>query len=326
MVDKFNLERLKYRKFPGPFISDIPLRVAFNASPYADVIAHAKASLDKEICGVLVGSACKDDQGIFVHVEAIIEGTSTQQGSAHVTFTQETWNHIHKTLEEKHHSKQILGWYHSHPGFGVNFSDMDLFIHNNFFPSRVHIALVIDPLSGETSICCNGEEAIEHLDRYWVDGREVKCPVHSVLSKDQGDSNESHSPRLDEIETRLNQVLHALEEQRITIHRFLVFCGILVLTGIVLWIGISIYNSYTSNLKPPQTVGFAPIPVKVGDKEVLLGVGIKSWDVPPELNAILMNMEREKQQKLEELKKKSNELKPTDNKNNDNSNKEDNHE
>ncbi len=38
-------------------------------------------------------------------------------------------------MEEKHSSLSIVGWYHSHPGFGVEFSDMDMFIQKNFFSS-----------------------------------------------------------------------------------------------------------------------------------------------------------------------------------------------
>jgi len=29
--------------------------------------------------------------------------------------------------------KKIVGWYHSHPGFGIFLSEYDLFIHRNFF-------------------------------------------------------------------------------------------------------------------------------------------------------------------------------------------------
>src|SRR6266704_5932313 len=39
---------------------------------------------------------------------------------------------------------------------------------------------------------------------------------------------------------------------------------------------------------------YVPVPVQVGDKTVLVGVGVAQWQVPPELNAIMLTLEREK--------------------------------
>jgi proteasome lid subunit RPN8/RPN11 len=39
----------------------------------------------------------------------------------------------------------VVGWHHTHPGFGVFLSGYDLFIHQHFFREPWQIALVIDP-------------------------------------------------------------------------------------------------------------------------------------------------------------------------------------
>ena len=38
------------------------------------------------------------------------------------------------SLEREHPGLKIVGWYHTHPGFGVEFSEMDLFIQRIFLP------------------------------------------------------------------------------------------------------------------------------------------------------------------------------------------------
>ena len=43
----------------------------------------------------------------------------------------------------------MLGWFHSHPGYGVFLSGMDMFIENNFFNLPYQVAYVVDPLSGK---------------------------------------------------------------------------------------------------------------------------------------------------------------------------------
>ena len=43
----------------------------------------------------------------------------------------------------------MLGWYHSHPGFGVFLSEHDLFIQQNFFSNPQQVAWVFDPHTDE---------------------------------------------------------------------------------------------------------------------------------------------------------------------------------
>lgn len=116
---------------------------------------HARASSATEICGVLIGQ----DKDQRIEVTASIEGENADQAGAHVTFTQETWEHIYAVKDKKYPSERIVGWYHSHPGFGIFLSEHDTFIHKHFFSSPGQVAWVFDPHSDEEG--CFG----------WVNGR-----------------------------------------------------------------------------------------------------------------------------------------------------------
>jgi proteasome lid subunit RPN8/RPN11 len=109
---------------------------------------HARSSTKTEVCGVLIGSENENDKQ-EVKVEACIAGLNASQGGAHVTFTQDTWEHIYKIKDAEYPGHRIVGWYHSHPGFGVFLSDHDTFIHHNFFSSPLQVAWVYDPHSDE---------------------------------------------------------------------------------------------------------------------------------------------------------------------------------
>jgi proteasome lid subunit RPN8/RPN11 len=274
------------RTFPGPRMTDVALRVALEREPFADLVAHAKESLDKEICGVLVGDVCEDDEGEFLHVKAIIRGLAAKQASTHVTYTQETWNKIHEAMESRHPKMQIIGWYHSHPGYGVEFSEMDVFIQKNFFSSPNQIGLVTDPLGGHLGVCINADEGIKYIGQVWVDGREQRCVVPAQQKKTSASESKPAAladDRLESVENRLNQALRALDDLRNTIHRFVLFTGMLVGVGVIMAIGYFIYSNYVNRMSPPELRNFAPVPVKIGDKVVLIGVGVVSWEVPPEL-------------------------------------------
>jgi len=113
---------------------------------------HGQQDTEVEICGVLVGRGYRDDDGPFVYIEGAIRGDHAESQTAQVTFTSETWNHIYAILDNAFPEQRILGWYHTHPGFGIFLSGMDLFIHDNFFNSPEQFAIVYDPLSGEEGI------------------------------------------------------------------------------------------------------------------------------------------------------------------------------
>jgi proteasome lid subunit RPN8/RPN11 len=113
------------------------------------VAEHGRTTPDIEVCGVLVGRVYHDDAGPYLHVEASIRGEHAGNLAAQVTFTAETWAHIQAEMDRLYPDKRILGWYHTHPGFGIFLSDMDRFIHDNFFNLPWQVAYVYDPRSGE---------------------------------------------------------------------------------------------------------------------------------------------------------------------------------
>jgi proteasome lid subunit RPN8/RPN11 len=82
-------------------------------------------------------------------ITAAIPAEKASVGSANVTFTHEVWEEVLPIIDRDHPDESMVGWYHSHPGFGVFLSEYDLFIQQNFFSDPAMVALVIDPLKGE---------------------------------------------------------------------------------------------------------------------------------------------------------------------------------
>jgi proteasome lid subunit RPN8/RPN11 len=292
------------RVFPGPRGAASPLRVAIDRAAYADLIAHAKESLEAEVCGVLAGQICEDDEGVFVHVEALIRGNAATQAATHVTFTQATWDAIHQTLERDHPKRRIVGWYHTHPGFGVEFSEMDLFIQRNFFPDATQIALVTDPMNGAVAIAINRAAGVEYLPRFWVDGREQTAQAPGPANVTRGAAGAAAAPAGDlaqnvkALESRVAQLIQAHDDQRTLFQRFVFVVGFVLCAGIATVVGFLVAGQFNARLEPPQLNSFVPVPVQIGDKTVLLGVGIAHWEVPPELNATLLQLEILKQEHL----------------------------
>jgi proteasome lid subunit RPN8/RPN11 len=129
---------------------------------------HAHSNMTTEVCGVLIG----DQRNGVVKIHASIQALNASQAGTHVTFTQGAWESIYRIKDESFPEERIIGWYHSHPGFGVFLSEHDMFIHRNFFSSADQVAWVYDPHTDEEG--CFG----------WIDGE-----VHRISSFSMIDNN-----------------------------------------------------------------------------------------------------------------------------------------
>ena len=111
--------------------------------------AHALSSPTREVAGVLVGPRPeKQPDGRYrVHISDTIIAKHTVMQGASVTYTPESWRYMNDQLLLRYPDETsiMVGWYHTHPGFGIFLSGMDLFIHQNFFTQIWHVALVLDP-------------------------------------------------------------------------------------------------------------------------------------------------------------------------------------
>ena len=94
--------------------------------------------------GVLVGQVEPGTRSVWIRHSIVAVGAVSKPAS--FTFTHEAWNHIHAVIDASPSDLEIVGWYHSHPDYGVFLSEHDLFIHRHFFPQPFHVALVVDPL------------------------------------------------------------------------------------------------------------------------------------------------------------------------------------
>lgn len=106
---------------------------------------HSFGRLDVEVGGFLFGRI----EGIDVEVTAAHAALAATSEQTHLTFTHEAWDDALSVLDREFPGQAIVGWYHTHPGFGLFLSDYDLFIQQNFFAAQGQFALVVDPLIGE---------------------------------------------------------------------------------------------------------------------------------------------------------------------------------
>lgn len=146
------------------------LRVYLERRTYRRMREYGSSDTSHELAGVLVGRAMKDGKGLFLVVEGFIEAEGAKSSKSAVTFTHEAWEHIFKALDQRWPGRAIVGWFHTHPGFGVFLSSYDRFIHQHFFREPWQMAVVLDPVAEEDGFFCWLSGRLEKTEGFFVFG------------------------------------------------------------------------------------------------------------------------------------------------------------
>ncbi len=105
-----------------------------------------------EIFGYLSGNISKWKEKIYILIEdqLFIKGAvhSNQFSTSQIRGTAGKYEEKFQKLrlKRKNNNLRIVGWWHSHPGFGCFLSKTDLHTQEFFFPQSYQVALVVDPV------------------------------------------------------------------------------------------------------------------------------------------------------------------------------------
>lgn len=170
---------VEFAKNRTPLVS-----VFLSQKAYIRICVHAGSDLNNEVGGWMVGEWCADqDTGEeYIVVDAVLPALYTRQGSAYLTFTQDSQVAMFSLMEEKYPEKELVGWYHTHPRMGIFLSSHDIFLHNNFFPKPWQVAMVVEPHSNVGGIFIRDEkgemDARHHFGFYELIDEPERSVVH----------------------------------------------------------------------------------------------------------------------------------------------------
>jgi proteasome lid subunit RPN8/RPN11 len=217
--------------------------IVMKRSVWNEVRRHGVTNSQVEVCGVLVGRLCADKNGPFIYIENSIAGEHADRQVGQVTFTGETWMHIQTEMDRSYADKRILGWYHTHPGFGIFLSEMDMFIHRNFFNLPWQLAYVYDPHADEDGMFTWKREKV-NLSPVMIDEDTPMAAFVLPFKKTNNRPSKMASPNSTQVEGRLYQLEKQLEQMRL--------CFLALLAFSLIWpVGLKFLFYDKSPVPPP---------------------------------------------------------------------------
>jgi proteasome lid subunit RPN8/RPN11 len=168
-VSQTAVETLPEKAFP----SVRPFRVFISEPAYQAMWGHARETLAegdtiREVGGILVGLVYRDEAGPYLEVKAAIAAEHTRSEGTEVAFTPETWAQVNRVKDSRYPEDRIVGWYHTHPRFGIFLSERDRFVHRHSFPQPWAAAYVIDPVQRLEGLFLWSAGEPQQAQEYWV--------------------------------------------------------------------------------------------------------------------------------------------------------------
>ncbi len=187
-----------------PGATDLPI---FLDRCAADAIErHALSDTSVELGGILLGKECLDTATgqAFVWVNQSLEAKHYANTQASFTYTHDSWEEITRERDQRFPQYDIVGWYHTHPNFGIFLSHHDLFIHHNFFSQALQVAYVVDPINQTRGFFQWRDGGMAQVQGYYLSADRGDRIALARLANDleqlpntEGGSGGAFSPRLE---------------------------------------------------------------------------------------------------------------------------------
>ena len=98
---------------------------------------------------------CPNSGQAWVRIDQFSPATFAEGTPISLSIPAESWHKLTEDLTTgKFSGKELIGWYHSHPGMGIFLSEPDMALHDSRFPEPWMPALVIDPRRNQGGFFC----------------------------------------------------------------------------------------------------------------------------------------------------------------------------
>jgi proteasome lid subunit RPN8/RPN11 len=130
------------------------MKITLDRDAYIFMKEYAHTDLSRELGGIMLGSYKQVGDDIDVHIKAVVDARYNDSKRASVRFTHQSWEYVNSIKDEYFPDLKVVGWFHTHPGFGIFLSEFDTFIQRNFFDLPWQVAFVVDPVSQKDGFFC----------------------------------------------------------------------------------------------------------------------------------------------------------------------------
>jgi proteasome lid subunit RPN8/RPN11 len=150
------------------------LKILIELKTMNNILIYSKSNTSVELGGLLLGNFCKWEDDYYLKIDDFIPARNAVSTRTSIYFSAETWNYFDSEIDSRYPNgeKRIVGWFHTHPGFGVFVSDDDKRTHMQF-QSWWQVALVIDPTDDTMGIFMNKNNELKKRSGFYIYSKDL---------------------------------------------------------------------------------------------------------------------------------------------------------
>lgn len=156
------------------------LRVYLQYDLWRALDQYAVRDTSRELAALLVGLVAEGPDGDTLLIEDAIE---VGLGEAKERFSSRSWQHARRVARTRYPDRVILGWYHTHPGLGLDLSSEERDVHGAIFPEHWQILYVVDPVSRDRNFYRKIEGKLQPAQGFRIFGKESSVAAQAAQAE-----------------------------------------------------------------------------------------------------------------------------------------------
>ncbi|OUM98230.1 MAG: hypothetical protein BAA04_07125 [Firmicutes bacterium ZCTH02-B6] len=147
----------------------VPLRVFLRRTAWDAIDELVAAHVPPgESGGLLLGRAYRDDEGPFILVEHALAASHASPVLAPFRFGQQDWDLFRAQWRKMGAKHLVVGWFHTHPGYGARPTTYDRLLAERHFPEWWQLTYIIDPVQLRQGMFYWQDGELTPLGGFWV--------------------------------------------------------------------------------------------------------------------------------------------------------------
>lgn len=122
----------------------------------------------REQAGLLLGR--RSEQDLWLKVEEALD-VGLEEGATR--FSERSWQRARRVARHRHPGLEVVGWFHTHPGSGVDLSSEETSLHRELFKEPWQVLYAVDPVLRERAF---------HV---WRDAEPVRASGFRIYGKEE---------------------------------------------------------------------------------------------------------------------------------------------
>ena len=211
------------------------LRIYLRYELFRALDDFAVRDTSREQCGLLVGRLGQGSEGPFLVVEDAIESSVGDDRTGR--FNAGTWQRARRIAKTRHPNRLVVGWFHTHPGTGLELSDEELQVHEKFFPEDWQIVYLVDPVRRDRNFHLRQGGELKSVDGFRIFGKEGAKPD---MDSSEGTPSVRSVPADEQLKERylersLEKIQKMLRRPAVGFKDYLIVALLLTNLGVLLW-------------------------------------------------------------------------------------------